>query len=128
MTRGILCCFADEDDEDGRRQSAGAKAGHESKAIVPASALPGLYKIHKAAFDPDLKGFSDEELQPDVQKRSLSIERTSQRPALRSDGAKSKSGTGKLPIIKLKTGSARQDGHRALPGRLRKKLAKEMAI
>jgi len=97
---------------------------------VPASALPGLYKSRKTAYDPDLEDFSDEELKPDMQKRSASIKCTSQRPALGRDGAKCLSGTGKIPTtsLKLKAGSAGQRGHRALPGRLRKKLAKEKGV
>lgn len=126
-------CRADEETEAASRNTSGEaassrhgtgnKTASKQKSTVPALALPGLYKLKKAAFDPDLGGFSvsDSEIQ---EPKQLAAAVPIQKPSSR---LKNKQASKEEPA-----GGGPADGHqpgvkkrRTLPGRLRKKLAKQ---
>ena len=129
---GLSC--ADEESAD--KESANAHPGRKQKAMVPALQLPGLYKSKKAAFDADMDGFSDSDAElPKPQKVQAGMP-SSKTPkpakALRPDGAKDLAKADKQAAKRKPAESGPQgqrkssvQGRRSLPGRLRKKLAKQ---
>lgn len=117
-------------------ESADAQPGRKQKAMVPASQLPGLYKSKKAVFDPDMEGFSDSDAElPKPQKVQAGMPGSkTPKPAktLRPDGAKGPAKAEKQAAKQKPAESGPQgqrkssvQGRRSLPGRLRKKLAKQ---
>lgn len=111
------------------RHGTGGKAAGKQKSTVPALALPGLYKLKRAAFDPDLEGFSD--LDAEIQEpKPLAAAATIRKDAKpeRSIRVKEKKQASKEEPASGGPADSNQPDvkkRRALPGRLRKKLAKQ---
>ena len=110
------------------RHGTGGKAAGKQRGTVPALALPGLYKLRKAGFDPDLEGFSDSdaEIQQPKQLAAAAHIRKDAKPA-HSSRVKKKEQASKEEPASGRPADSDQPGvkRRALPGRLRKKLAKQ---
>ncbi|BDA50781.1 probable DEAD-box ATP-dependent RNA helicase 20 [Coccomyxa sp. Obi] len=109
------------------RHGTAVKTASKHKGTVPALALPGLYKSKKASFDPDLEGFSDSDAEKQEHlAAAVPIQgyaghgrsRNAEKKRTRREGEVASGGQedGKQPSVKKR---------RALPGRLRKKLAKQ---